>query len=102
MAEILPGSFAPAQAVQGPATVSVPPPGIDSTARTARAAPSSQESENTRDRRRTIEDKVQARQDDDTAQTRAERRRAESAAADKRSLEQTQDEEADQIGRAHV
>lgn len=95
MAEILPGSFAPAGAVQAPATVAVPPPGTDSTARTARATPASQESEGAGDRRRTIEDKVQARRDDADAQTRSERRRAESVDADQRSLERTQTEEAD-------
>lgn len=85
MAEILPGSFAPAQSVQAPASVAVPPPGVDATARTQRATPASQEQEKTGDRRRTIEDNA--------AQTRADRRRAD--AADQQSLEQTQREEAE-------
>ena len=96
MAEILPGSFAPAQSVQQtPAAAAIPPPGIDSTARTQRATPASQDSEKAGDRRRTIEDKADAREEDAAAQTRTERRRADAAAQDQRSLEQTQREEAD-------
>jgi hypothetical protein len=94
MAEILPGSFAPNQATGTPVAVAVPPPGADATARTQRAAPAAQDSQKTEDRRRrTIEDRVEMRDEETFADRRLDSRAADAAAADQAAAEKLQDED---------
>lgn len=93
MAEILPGSFAPNQAATTPVTAPVPAPGTDPTARTQRAAPAAQDSQKSEDRRRrTIEDRVEMRDEQTGADRRLEERAAAAAAADQASSEENEDE----------